>query len=158
MAEMSNVLVKVRLCPCCKIEKQAEDFWRAKRTKDGLQIYCKSCTYQKRKENNNNVRASGRKWYHSKGKYLKQSQTYNISVEDLKALYENTKVCEICGKTEESKTSLDGHAYGLVVDHNHKTGELRGLLCRNCNSGIGLLQEKPEVLKLAIQYLEDRGY
>lgn len=40
------------------------------------------------------------------------------------------------------------------VDHNHKTRKLRGLLCSNCNRGIGHLQDNPEVLRKAVEYLE----
>lgn len=41
------------------------------------------------------------------------------------------------------------------VDHNHKTGEVRGLLCRLCNSGIGMFKESPEALRRAADYLEN---
>jgi hypothetical protein len=40
------------------------------------------------------------------------------------------------------------------VDHDHETGEVRGLLCAPCNRGIGLLQDKIEVLESAAQYLK----
>ena len=42
----------------------------------------------------------------------------------------------------------------LDVDHNHDTGEVRGLLCRKCNSAIGLLNEDPTVLFRAIDYIK----
>lgn len=42
---------------------------------------------------------------------------------------------------------------GLVVDHNHDTGEVRKLLCFECNTGLGFLQENVELLKRAIEYL-----
>lgn len=43
----------------------------------------------------------------------------------------------------------------LCVDHNHKTGEIRGLLCGLCNSGIGHFKDKIKLLKKAIKYLEN---
>jgi hypothetical protein len=43
--------------------------------------------------------------------------------------------------------------FGTVVDHDHKTGKLRDLLCRNCNSMLGLAQESETILWRAIQYL-----
>ena len=43
---------------------------------------------------------------------------------------------------------------GLVIDHNHKTGKVRGLLCGSCNTGIGLLKDSPDVLDAAIEYLQ----
>lgn len=42
---------------------------------------------------------------------------------------------------------------GLVVDHNHKTGEVRGLLCQHCNLGIGKLQDDPMIVGRALKYL-----
>lgn len=46
---------------------------------------------------------------------------------------------------------------GLVIDHNHTTRKVRGLLCSACNTGIGLLKDSPDVLEVALQYLEERG-
>ena len=56
-------------------------------------------------------------------------------------------VCWICGKNEVGK---DGR---LHVDHDHKTGKVRGLLCLRCNSGIGSFLESSELLQRAIEYL-----
>ena len=42
---------------------------------------------------------------------------------------------------------------GLCVDHDHKTGKVRGLLCRRCNAGIGLLQDTTEGVAAALVYL-----
>ena len=41
----------------------------------------------------------------------------------------------------------------LAVDHNHSTGEVRDLLCGNCNAAIGFLQENVEIAKKAVEYL-----
>lgn len=57
--------------------------------------------------------------------------------------------CAICKAEREP--------LGLVIDHNHKSGKVRGLLCSACNTGIGLLKDSPDVLDAAIEYLETRG-
>lgn len=59
-------------------------------------------------------------------------------------------VCRICGQ----KPSC-GNGRRLNVDHCHKTGALRGLLCLYCNSGIGYFKDDPEILRAAIRYLEE---
>lgn len=41
----------------------------------------------------------------------------------------------------------------LVLDHNHSTGRVRGLLCANCNAGIGMLSDNPSVLLRAASYV-----
>ena len=60
-------------------------------------------------------------------------------------------VCRICQKTPNGKKA----AARLHVDHDRETGALRGLLCSNCNMGIGHLKHDPETLRAAIRYLEE---
>lgn len=52
------------------------------------------------------------------------------------------KYCQICGRTDK-----------LRLDHDHTTGQFRGVLCDACNTAIGLLQENPEILLRAAQYV-----
>jgi hypothetical protein len=42
----------------------------------------------------------------------------------------------------------------LSVDHDHRTGKVRGLLCQTCNTGIGALDDSPDLLRRALEYLE----
>lgn len=56
---------------------------------------------------------------------------------------------------KQNKLCAFGHKVDLLhVDHNHMTGQIRGLLCYNCNNGIGRLKEDIEVLEKAIEYLK----
>lgn len=57
--------------------------------------------------------------------------------------------CAICGRLEQ-----DSPRGRLVVDHMHCSGKVRSLLCGQCNSGIGLLGENTDVLRRAIEYIE----
>lgn len=59
------------------------------------------------------------------------------------------KICGICGTDEDE---LKGR---LVVDHDHATGEVRALLCGNCNTLIGVAQESPAVCEKASQFLRE---
>ena len=54
----------------------------------------------------------------------------------------------------QGKCGICGENHVLVIDHCHETGIVRGMLCRNCNSGLGLFQDNPLVLRSAIQYRE----
>ena len=67
-------------------------------------------------------------------------------------LKQQNGVCAICGNAESR--ARRGNAYELSADHDHASGEIRGLLCSNCNLGIGHLRHDMNVLRLAIAYLE----
>jgi RNA polymerase-binding transcription factor DksA len=72
---------------------------------------------------------------------------YNLSVQDYQRMFkEQAGVCAICG--QEIKES-DCH-----IDHDHKTGRVRGLLCGNCNKGLGMFRDDSSVLLNAIDYLK----
>lgn len=72
----------------------------------------------------------------------------DLDYERMKA--EQGGVCAICGGTG-ARADSDGE---LVVDHDHKTGAVRALLCNLCNTGIGALRDDPVILAAAIRYLE----
>lgn len=55
--------------------------------------------------------------------------------------------CAICGAKPQGTKSLP-------VDHDHATDRVRGILCQNCNTGLGHFKDKPELLRAAIAYLE----
>lgn len=61
--------------------------------------------------------------------------------------------CAICGEAETSTLQYD-HKISLSIDHCHKTGSVRGMLCGNCNNGLGRFKDSTELLKNAINYLE----
>ena len=56
----------------------------------------------------------------------------------------NDSECAICGSTER-----------LMVDHDHTTGELRGILCGNCNTGLGMFEDSINRMMYAIIYLDN---
>ncbi len=57
--------------------------------------------------------------------------------------------CEICGAAHGKNGER------LVVDHCHQRMCVRGILCRECNSALGMMQDSPDVLRSAIKYLEE---
>lgn len=65
-------------------------------------------------------------------------------------------VCAICGDDGRS-VKTDAPMSGLVVDHCHDTGKVRGLLCSRCNTAIGLLGDNPQWLRRAAAYVNGRG-
>jgi hypothetical protein len=80
-------------------------------------------------------------------------QGFNLSFEQYKVMHDSQHGnCAICGLPE--KQYRQGKLRALAVDHNHTTGKIRGLLCSDCNTGIGKLKEDLNVLQRAIDYLK----
>lgn len=83
--------------------------------------------------------------------YLKR--TYNITTEDYTEMLQKQKgLCKICGSS--GFVMAKHHKMKLVVDHCHKSGNVRGLLCHNCNRALGLLQDSVSNLQASIVYLQ----
>ncbi len=81
---------------------------------------------------------------------------YGLSYEKYCGMaYRQSYVCAICGKDETSINNLNGKPNGLAIDHCHKTGKVRGLLCFSCNLGLGKFKDNTSLLQKAISYLED---
>ena len=78
-------------------------------------------------------------------------RTYNLSKDDFtKILNLQNGVCAICGHPERRKNRRG--IYRLSVDHDHKTGKVRGLLCIKCNQHLGWFEKHGDEI---IQYLKD---
>lgn len=77
---------------------------------------------------------------------------FGLSLEDYNAMLEaQGGVCAICKQPETHKRN--GKLKALAVDHHHGTGKIRGLLCSDCNTGIGKLKDSVNILSNAIDYL-----
>lgn len=81
-------------------------------------------------------------------------ERYGITPEQYDAMfYEQGGGCAICGREDSGRKN---HKL-LCVDHDHKTGKVRGLLCDECNNGLGRFQDDPELLMAAINYLQQQA-
>lgn len=121
-----------------------------KKTSDGYYWCCTDCykkkawIYQKGEEPNNRQAKrrdkKARRVEDIVGKYDLSEAEY------MEKIAEQKNLCAICGKKDERRV--------LCVDHDHKTGKVRGLLCNNCNIGLGNLRDDPQILQSAIGYLK----
>lgn len=81
---------------------------------------------------------------------------FGLTIEDYEAMYEaQGGLCAICAQPETS--SRNGKVYRLAVDHNHKTGKVRGLLCFKCNSAMGSFEKREVPLENVIKFLENEN-
>jgi hypothetical protein len=78
---------------------------------------------------------------------------YGITLEWYRnTLAKQNNVCAICKQPETAV--IRGKVIAMPVDHDHKTGKARGLLCTKCNQGLGLFRDNKDILQVAIQYLD----
>jgi len=138
----------VKSCSRCGELKPLDGFHRKSRSKSGLNPECKACACvrnkQWRQDNPEKVKANNarpRRDWHLRNKFGITEQQF----EDLREVQGG--VCAICDSPCETHPNLS-------VDHNHTTGANRGLLCFNCNVGVGKFDEDPELLRRAADYLE----
>lgn len=80
-------------------------------------------------------------------------RNFGIDLADYQRMFVEQKgVCAICSEPETEKRL--GKTRWLAVDHDHETGDVRGLLCQSCNKAVGLLRDNPELARGAAAYLE----
>lgn len=131
---------------CTKCGKPGR-FYPDRRNRDGQQSQCATCCNAKSRE-------QYRKHTAARKAYQKR-RNYGITQEEILGLLgEQEGRCAIC----EIVLDLEGHgAKVLCVDHDHRTKQVRGLLCNLCNRGIGFLREDVSALERAITYLRRHG-
>ena len=147
----------IKVCPKCNESLPHTAFNKSSR-RDGLQTYCRSChnAMQREKYNSDPAEKVKRQMRERKRNLLnplakKDSELkrlYGIGIDVyLKMLQDQGEVCKIC--KQDCKTK-----YSLSVDHDHKSGKIRGLLCNRCNRAIGMFEDNPELLRLAAEYID----
>ncbi len=157
---------------CSKCEKVRKFilFSPNKKYKDGLNYWCKQCCSdytslwrdknpltlkQKRKTSTLSKQLRGKHPLKYKNYSLKYS--YGISVlEYEKMLLDQDSKCLICKEIETMK--YRGKTKYLSVDHDHNSGQIRGLLCDSCNRGIGYLKDSYKICLSAHEYLKKAIY
>lgn len=147
----------MKKCYVCSSLKSLDNFTKNKYGKDGLSYECKQCkkSYQERYRKNTKHKQNRKEYCKQPVNKQKVKEKiffklYGITWEERNQIliYQNHK-CAICSVDE-----LEAGKKGLVMDHNHMTGEPRALLCNNCNRGIGYLKDSIEICKKASEYLD----
>lgn len=146
--------MRKKVCTKCGVEKSIRCFKKVKprkgpgkiRNPDQRSSWCKECrkkTEAERRKSYPDVCEKSHRTTHLR-RYGLTIETYNIMFQ------EQSGKCKICGTTNPG-----GRTKYLMVDHDHKTGRNRGLLCNKCNQGLGHFKDDMKVLEKAIQYLHN---
>ena len=142
---------KTKICTGCQKEKPLTEFFsRGGELSHLYKSQCKPCMQAKRQrwaeENRDHLNKWRRNnWVVTNRRLRRRGATQEIYNE----LYEAQKgCCALCNEPEEKLV-------WLCIDHDHETGKIRGLLCPNCNRGIGLLKDNANLLRKAADYIED---
>ena len=139
-------VIRTQICsnPECKKELSLSEFYKNKGRPNGLQGYCKVCSNEAKK----NSRKNNPKIHRENQKRQRLKREYNLTPEQYDDIFiEQGSECLICGVFYKNTKK------GLFIDHNHDTGEIRGLLCYKCNMGIGYFNDDPKLLIKASNYL-----
>lgn len=148
-----DIQAQTKVCCVCEERKDFGKFYNSKSQPDGKGYRCKSCDDKAKK-----------RWAERNPERLRESQrrnllwtSYRITPVDYDTmLTEQDGGCAICG-LPEADNKIAGKYNCLSVDHDHKTGKVRGLLCNQCNRGLGFLQDSSVLLRRAANYLEEEA-
>ena len=161
----------MKQCSKCGVWKPLSDFYRSPGMRDGYRNDCKPCNLaakaERHRANPEPARARARQWQFDNPERFRETQrrlkakpeykrrernrylvkTYGITVDEYDALLAaQGGVCAICRCPPREDVSLH-------LDHDHATGERRGLLCFKCNNALGDFDDDPERLLRAYVYL-----
>ncbi len=147
-----------KYCKDCDSKKPVDQFYTGtNKGKPCLSTYCKPCTrirqkaYGERTYTKEERSEKHRQWRAKNPEAMKRhrlkkiADSYGIDLEDVKRVSERT-ACDICGSD-----------YRLSVDHCHTTLKVRGLLCGKCNSALGFFKDDIEIMRKAIEYVQNEG-
>ena len=159
---MKSLIIKTKkrttcVCKTCNKEFEITNY----KFKEGKGKYCSLAC---RKENSNNVGVTQK--LRDLGIeptkavfeiFYQKKRRYNLNPEEYIKLLK-VEECEICGMIMTGKYRISDHsskrlATEKCIDHCHKTGKVRGVLCHDCNKAIGMLKDNIGILKSAINYL-----
>lgn len=151
---------RVRPCTKCGETDPTKFYYSPKGYKDS---WCRKCDNLRSSASHRNrdVKAHQlrqKEWRDARPHYDRKDRykSYGLTIEQYNALFASQNgVCKICGNPPSGKKSKETF---LHVDHDHVTGQIRGLLCNKCNRGLGQFLDKPELLRRAAKYLDEFSF
>lgn len=142
-----------KVCIVCNNRKPFTRFHNSRVSKDGKGYRCIECDTKARK----GYRVRNKERVAVKNRITRFKSKYNLTEIELVSIMDAQKgCCLICTETLIDPIKEDSKQYG--IDHNHNTGEVRGLLCHHCNAMLGQAKDSPSILLEGYKYLLEKGY
>ncbi len=152
-------------CSKCHKVKPLSEFYRNRQQKSGYRSQCIVCKkeYQQRPDVKAKMQARCRIFRQENKERMRQQskdnaliRLYGITRQEYNAMLASQNgLCAICNKSESK--IIFGKQIQLAIDHDHATGQVRVLLCGACNSGLGSLNDNPDLLRKAADYLDSHS-
>ena len=134
----------MKVCSHCNVEKGLDEFYFVK-SRNRYSAICKECDKAASRARHRKYRDEDSERLTERNRITKLKSRYGLTPEEYEEMFKSQSgKCKICH--EELTDS--------VIDHCHETGKVRGILCRHCNSGLGLFKDNTTHLMNAIKYLE----
>ena len=154
---MSKNILHSKKCSKCGIIKSFAEYFKDRRRAVGIRCRCKACCTEdtiewrvKNRSEYNNYAAAWRAKNPGKQHANDIKRNYGLDIASYNGMLADQRcLCKICGKQHEPTRSRGR----LYVDHCHKTGVIRGLLCSSCNYALGKFKDDPTLLEKAAAYL-----
>lgn len=140
-------------CTKCEITKDASNFRVDKHRYTGHFARCKSCITKIYSEKQKEYYQKNKNKICIKAKWYRHKYELSFSQEDYYRMLSSQNGC--CAICKSSVKNINRKFF--EIDHNHKTGKVRGLLCALCNKGLGMFRDNITAIKNAASYLEERG-
>lgn len=136
----------MKKCSKCREYKELLDFSKDKYKSDGLYSSCRDCNNFLNNSKERRERSKNPKYKLIQRKY--KLKKFGITLEYYEQMIkEQNNCCAICKTSQEKLTKL------LSIDHDHKTGKVRGLLCGKCNRALGYFNDNIKTIEKAIEYV-----
>ena len=147
--------LRIARCSQCQKDKPWEEFDACpSRRPFGLTSMCKPCNLKRKAKHQKIARQKQPVTYRDRDRRSNLHKKFGITIEEYdEMVVKQGNTCAICLQPERYIHPKTNEPARLAVDHDHHSGAVRGLLCSNCNRGLGLFNEDQDRLAAAIQYL-----
>ena len=146
-SKIHKIIGGFKICPQCLVNLPVTCYYKNNQSTNNIMSWCKDCCKRLRPQNKDYF-----KKYYQENKIKRRAsdrkRRYKVSEKEFqKQFFSQGSCCAICKTTDSGKQHW-------CVDHDHKTGIFRAVLCTSCNSMLGYAKDNSDTLKRAAAYID----